>query len=347
MGTFKIVMPLNHTAGDEAECRKIGGKLHTIICNTEEELITATRDADAIMTSTECHPPFTRKVISELSRCKVIHNIGAGYEKLDVPAATDYGICVSFAGDYCAEEVAEHTLALLLACARRVVRLDRAVREGNWGMAAKREMTEVWSPMFRIKGQTLGIIGFGRVGRLVASKASGFGLRVIASDPYVTPERFRELGVEPVTLDDLLSESDFVSINAALSKDNRHLLGREQFQKMKPSAYFINCARAEFTDEEALCRALANGDIAGAGLDLVAEEAVTLGHPFLKLENVVLTAHSAWYSETAIADMKRRVYENIGRVLQGEWPTLFVNPEVKEKFLARWGEHSLAERIVR
>ena len=333
---FKIVMPLNHAAGDEAECRKIGGKLHTIICNTEEELITATRDADAIMTSTECPPPFTRRVISELSRCKVIHNIGAGYEKLDVPAATDYGICVSFAGDYCAEEVAEHTLALLLACARRVVRLDRAVRKGHWGMSAKREMPEIWSPMFRIKGQTLGIIGFGRVGRLVASKAGGFGLRIIAFDPYVPPETFRELGVEPVTLDDLLSESDFVSVNAALSEENRHLLGMAQFQKMKPSAYFINCARAEFADEQALCTALANGDIAGAGLDLVAGEAVTLDHPLLKLENVVLTAHSAWYSETAIAEMKRRVYENIGRVFQGEWPTLFVNPEVKEKFLARW-----------
>jgi D-3-phosphoglycerate dehydrogenase len=336
MMTFKIVMPLNHTAGDEAECRKIGGKLYTIICNTEEELITATRDADAIMTSTECPPPFTRKVIGELSRCRVIHNIGAGYEKLDVPAATDHGICVSFAGDYCAEEVAEHTLALLLACARRVVRLDRTVREGNWGMAAKREMTEVWSPMFRIKGQTLGIIGFGRVGRLVAERARGLGLKIIAFDPYLTPEGFRELKVKPVTLDELLSESDFVSVNAALTEENRNLLGRAQFQKMKKSAYFINCARAEFTDEEALCAALANGDIAGAGLDLVAGEAVTPDHPLLKLENVVLTGHSAWYSETAIAEMKRRVYENIGRVFRGEWPKLFVNPEVKEKFLERW-----------
>ena len=336
--TFKIVMPLNHAAGDAAECRKIGGELHKIICNTEAELIAATRDADAIMTSTECPPPFTRKVIGELSRCRIIHNIGAGYEKLDVAAATDCGICVSFAGDYCAEEVAEHTLALLLACARRVVRLDRAVREGHWGMAAKREMTEVWSPMFRIKGQTLGIIGFGRVGRLVAAKAGGFGLRIIACDPYLPPEMFQELGVEQVTLDDLLTESDFVSVNAALTEENRQLLGREQFRKMKPGAYFINCGRAEFTDEAALVDALANGVIAGAGLDLVVGEAITLGHPLLKLENVVLTAHSAWYSETAIAEMKRRVYENIGRVLHGEWPTLFVNPEVKEKFRARWGK---------
>jgi len=335
---FKIVMPLNHAAGDEAECRKIGGELHTIICNTEEELITATRDADAIMTSTECPPPFTRRVISELSRCRAIHNIGAGYEKIDVAAATDHGICVSFAGDYCAEEVAEHTLALLLTCARRVVRLDRAVRKGLWGMSAKREMPEIWSPMFRIKGQTLGIIGFGRVGRLVAAKASGFGLRIIACDPYVPREVFQELGVEQVALDDLLHESDFVSVNAALTEESRNLLGKAQFQKMKPSAYFINCARAEFTDEAALCDALTNGDIAGAGLDLVAGEAVTLDHPLLKPESVVLTAHSAWYSETAIAEMKRRVYENIGLVLHGEWPKLFVNPEVKEKFLARWGK---------
>jgi D-3-phosphoglycerate dehydrogenase len=335
--TSKVVMPLRHVAGDEEECRRIGGRLYIIPCKTEEELIAATRDADAIMTSMECLPPFNRRVISKLSKCKVIHNIGTGYEKIDVPAATDYGICVSFAADYCAEEVAEHTMALILACARRVVRLDRAVRKGNWGLTAKREKPEIWSPMFRVKGQTLGIIGFGNVGRLVVPRAKGFGLRVITFDPYVPSGPVEEFGAEPVTFDSLLTESDYVSVNAALTEENRYLLGIEQFRKMKPTAYFINCARAEFADEKALYTALADGYIAGAGLDLIEGEKVSLDHPLLKLDNVILTAHSAWYSENSIAEMKRRAYENIGQVFRGEWPTWFINPEVKGKFWERWG----------
>ena len=335
---FKVVITMHHLAGDEEECRKIGGELFTIPSYTEDEVIAATHDADAVITGMECPVPYTRKVISKLEKCKIIHNVGAGYERIDVPAATDYGICVSFPGDYCVEEVAEHSMALLLACARRILRLDRAVRKGNWGFPARHEMLEVWSPMFRIKGQTLGIIGFGRVGRLLVPKAKGFGLRVIAFDPYVPSNVFKESGAESVTLDNLLRESDYVSVNAALTEENRHLLGIEEFRKMKPTAYFINCARAELADEEALYTALANGYIAGAGLDLVKGESISLDHPLLKLENVIFTAHSAWYSEHSISEIKRRGYENIGRVFRGEWPTWFINPEVKEKFLEKWGE---------
>ena len=336
--TFKVVITLLHLAGDEEECRKIGGELFTTPCNTEAELIAATQDADAILTGMECLVPFTRKVISKLNKCKLIHNIGAGYEGIDVQAATDYGICVSFAGDYCSEEVAEHAMALILACARRLTRLDRAVREGKWGFTAKQEMPEIWSPMFQIKGQTLGIIGFGRIGRLIVPKAKGFGLRVIAFDPYLPSNVFKESGVESVTLDRLLSESDYISVNAALTEENRHLLGIEQFRKMKPTAYFINCARADFADEEALYTALTHGYIAGAGLDLVKGESISLDHPLLELENVILTAHSAWYSEHSMSEIKRRAYEHLGQVFRGEWPTWFVNPEVKEKFLERWGK---------
>ena len=270
---FKVVITLHHLAGDEEECRQIGGELFTIPCNTEDELIAATQDADAILTSMECLVPYTRKVISKLKKCKIIHNIGAGYERIDVQAATDYGICVSFPGDYCSEEVAEHSMALILTCARRILRLDKAVRKGNWGFPARHEMLEVWSPIFRIKGQTLGIIGFGRVGRLLVPKAKGFGLRVIAFDPYLPSNVFKESGAESVTLDNLLGESDYVSVNAALTEENRHLLGIEEFRKMKPTAYFINCARAELADEEALYTALANGYIAGAGLDVVLDAA--------------------------------------------------------------------------
>jgi D-3-phosphoglycerate dehydrogenase len=341
---FKVVMTLHHLAGNEEECRKIGGELITIPCYTEDEVIAATHDADAVMTGVECPVSYTRKVISQLKNCRIIHNISTGYERIDIPAATDYGICVSYPADYCSEEVAEHSVALLLACARRILRLDKAVRDGHWGFSARHEMTEIWMPMFRLTEQTLGIIGFGRTGRLVVPKAKGFGLRVIACDPLVPSNVFKESGVESVTLDYLLRESDYVSINAALTPESRHLLGIEQFKKMKPTAYFINCSRAELTDEEALYTALTNGYIAGAGLDLVSKEVFNAGHPLLKLDNVTFTGHSAWYSERSIAEIRRRAYENIGRVFRGEWPTWFLNPEVKEKFLKRWGKAPLAKK---
>jgi len=333
---YKIVMTMNHIGGDKEQARKIGAELSIIPCATEAEVITATRDADAVITGLECPVPYNRNVISRLEKCKIIHNIGAGYERIDVPAATDYGICVSYPADYCAEEVAEHSMALILACARRIPRLDRMVRQGNWGFAAKREKTDIWMPMFRITEQTLGIIGFGRVGRLIVPKARGFGLKVIAYDCYVPASVFEELGVESTTLERVLRESDYVVVSAALTGETYHLLGLEQFKKMKPTAYFINCSRAELADEDALLAALTSGYIAGAGLDVVRGEVITPDHPLLKLENVVITGHSAWYSERSVAEIKERPYINIGRVFRGEWPKWFINPEVKEKFRERW-----------
>ena len=335
---YRIVMTMKHVGGDKEEARKIGAELFIIPCYTEEEVIAATHDADAVITGLECPVPYTRKVISELEKCKIIHNIGAGYERIDVPAATDYGICVSYPADYCAEEVAEHSMALLLSCARRIPRLDRAVRQGGWAFVAKREKTSMWMPIFRIAEQTLGIIGFGRVGRLIVPKAKGFGLRVIAYDRYVPPAVFEQSGVEPVTFDEVLRESDYIVASAALTDETYHLVGVEQFKKMKPTAYFINCARAEIADEDALYTALAEGYLAGAGLDVVKGEAISLDHPLLKLENVIITGHSAWYSERSVAEIKSRPYINIGLVFRGEWPRWFVNPEVKERFLKRWGK---------
>ena len=340
MAFKKVVMtvPPSHVwrhVADEKECRKIGGELYVIPCETEEELIAATQDAEAVIPLW-----LSRKVISKLNKCKLIHNVGTGYDGIDVKAATDYGICVSFPEDYCSEEVSEHVMALILACARKLVRLDRVVRAGSWTVDKHSEeyskITKIWSPTFRIKGQTLGIVGFGRIAHLIVPKAKGFELRIIASDPYVPAEVFNQFGVESVTLDYLLGESDFVSINAVLTKENRHLLGIEEFRKMKPTAYFINCARAGLVDEEALYIALSNGDIAGAGLDLVEGESLSVDHPLLKLDNIIITPHSSYYSEYSNVEIKRRVYEQIGQVFRGEWPTWLVNPEVKEKFLERW-----------
>jgi D-3-phosphoglycerate dehydrogenase len=335
---FKVVMTFSHPAcpHDEGDYRKMGMELAIIPCQTEDELITATRDADAVITTSVQR--FGRRVIENLTRCKLIHNLPTGYEGIDLEAATEHGICVSFAGDYCAEEVAEHTMALVLACARKLLRIDKAVRAGKWDSYQKVEMRQkIWPPMFRLRGQTLGLIGFGRIPRCLVPKAKGLGLRIIAFDPYVTSDIFEESGVESVALDYLLRESDYVSLHAYLTPGTKHILGMDEFRKMKPTAYLINTARGLLIDEQALHIALSQGYIAGAGLDVLETEAVSPEHPLLQLENVIITAHSAFYSEQSNLELGRRPYEEICRIWHGEWPRWLLNPQVKEKFMSRWG----------
>jgi len=332
---FKVVRTIEGAHLDKEKYQEIGAEFVLIPCHTEDEIIAATRDADAVQTYLQ---PFTRRVISNLSRCKLIHNIGTGYEGIDIEAATEYGICVTYPGDYCANEVAEHTVALILACARKLLRLDRAVSEGKWDSHAKEGIRKVWPPMFPVKGQTLGLIGFGRIAREVVPKAKGMGLRIIAFDSYVTSKIFQELGVESVAFDRLLEEADFVSVHSAMTKENKYLLGLEQFKKMKTTAYFINTARAGIVDEQALYNALAQGYIAGAALDVVEGEHVGPDHPLLQLDNMILTGHSAFYSEASISKLKQRPYEEIARIISHEWPLWWLNPEAKENFLKRWGK---------
>jgi len=176
----------------------------------------------------------------------------------------------------------------------------------------------------------------GRIGQQIVPKAKGFGLKVIAFDPFLSPEVFSELNVTSVTFDQLLTQSDFVSLNTGLTTETRNLIGMEQLRKMKRTAYLINCARGELVDEAALCQALEKGYIAGAGLDVVTVEPVALDHPLLKLENVVITPHIGFYSEHAGPRRLQIVFDNLTRIFNGEWPIWFVNPEVKEKFLKKF-----------
>ncbi len=323
---------------DEADYREIGVEFITNPCQTEEEVIGAARDADFVLTF---KVPFTRKVIAQLERCRMIYNIGTGYETIDLEAATEHGICVSYPDAYCSEEVAEHAMALILACARKLLPLDRAVRAGKWDSYEKREIRlKVLPPMFPIRGQTLGLIGFGRIGRKLVPKARGFEMRVIAYDPYVSRDVFAEYGVEAVDLPYLIENSDFVSVHAAFTSDARHMMGAEQFKKMKPTAYLINCARGEFIDEEALCQALSRREIAGAALDVIHGESMPPEHPLLKLDNVIITPHTAYYSEEALGRLRKRPFEEIARMVNGRWPQWLINTEVKKKFEQRQGKQS-------
>jgi D-3-phosphoglycerate dehydrogenase len=262
-----------------------------------------------------------------------------GFDTIDVTAAADYGICVAYPGDYCVDEVAEHAIALLFASARKITRLDRAVREGKWSSFEKREIRKILPPMFRIKGQTLGLVGLGRIGRATAVRARGLGLKVIAFDPYLPQDVFQETGVTSVTLPDLLKQSDFVVIQATFSQGAEHLIGMEQFKQMKPTSYIINTARGAFIDQKALVTALREGYIAGAALDVIEEEpgGIEADHPLLAMDNVIITAHSAYYSEESSVRYIRRIYEAIASIMAGTWPEWLANPAVKENFQKRWG----------
>jgi len=214
-----------------------------------------------------------------------------------------------------------------------------SVRAGKWNSFEKREIRgKVLPPVFQLRGQTLGLIGFGEIGRAVVPKAKGFGLRVIAFDPYLPPDVFEQAEVESVTLDQLLETADFVLIQASYSPQARHMIGMEQFWKMKPTAYIINTARGSFIDEAALYTALSEGYISGAGLDVVeaGPEGICPEHPLLTLDNVIITAHSAYYSEQSTAKYKQRIYEAVTNIINGKWPDWLVNPEVKKNFRKKW-----------
>lgn len=336
---WKIVMSLDlpwWSHLNEETFKEIGGQFSKKQCQTEEDILSLARDADAIITvpSLQSYP---RSVIQKLTRCRLLFGIGIGYEGIDVPAATDQGICVANIADYCLDEVSNHALALLLACSRKLFALDRLVRAGKWTVERPEIRYEVWPKLRRLREQTLGLIGFGRIPRTLVPKAKPLVARILVYDPYVSREVAAEFGVELVELDRLLRESDYISVHAALTGASRHMIGMEQLKKMKPTAYLINTARGEIIDHQALHTALTEGVIAGAALDVVHPEPPDPNDPLLKLDSVIVTGHSAHASVESAAEMRARPREEVIRVLSGGWPRNFVNPQVKDEFTAKWG----------
>lgn len=316
-----------------------GAEVVNIPAKTEDELIEAARDADAIIVAIE---NYSRRVIENLDRCKVIATIGIGYDFIDVAAATEHGIIIVNNWDYCIEEVSDHAASLLLASARKILPLDKAVKAGRWDAPGRPKMhDEILPPVFRVRGQTLGLAGFGNTGYLLATKLQGFGLKIIAHDPYVSHEVAAKANVQLVDFETLVKESDYISIHAALTDETRHMFGIEQFKKMKPTAYLINTARGGLIDEQALYTALSQGLLAGAALDPMDPEPVAPDNPLLKLDNVILTSHMAYYSQESDHEVFLKPPQKIARVLSGEWPERLVNPQVKENFIKRWGKEAI------
>ncbi|MCK5448297.1 MAG: C-terminal binding protein [Gemmatimonadetes bacterium] len=297
---------------------------------SREDFIAGARDADAIITSWGFR--ITREVIERLDRCVVIGVGSVGVDKVDVDAATDAGIVVTNVPDVFIEEVADHTMMLLLACARRLKKVDQFVTDGNW-----RKGRHLLQQVPRLWGQTLGLISFGNVARAVARRAKPFGLHVIAYDPYVAELKMTGEGVEPVSFGELLERSDFVSVHPGHNDETYHMLSTSQFEAMKPTAMLINCGRGATVDEAALIDALKRREIAGAGLDVLEKEPPRPKSPLLQMPNVILTSHVASATTRMRPEARRRVGRDVAMVLRGKWPMSCVNPAVLPKTpLERW-----------
>ena len=301
---------------------------------TEDEFIAAARGADALIAKGR---PITKKIIDGLERCKVIALGSVGADSVDVAAATARGIPVTNVPDTFIEEVADHAMMLILATFRRLLTMDKYVREGRW-----REGRPLLSTFPRLMGQTLGFISFGHVARAVAMRARPFGVHMLAYDPYVEELVMSPYGVEPVGLTELLQRSDIVSNHLPATPDAYHLLTEYHFRQMKPEALFISTGRGPTVDEPALIKALNEGWIAAAGLDVLEKEPPDASNPLLKMDNVILTPHVASASARMDPERRRRVGQELALVLSGRWPRSCVNPSVLEKSgLLRWQPYSM------
>jgi D-3-phosphoglycerate dehydrogenase len=312
----------------------LGVELVEVPPGSEADFILAARHADALYAKGR---PITQTMIDGLERCRVIACGTVGVDIVDVAAATARGIPVTNVPDTFIEEVADHALMLILATYRRLRTMDRFVRDGRWA-----EGRPLLNRFPRLWGQTLGLIAFGHVARAVAARARAFGLRLIAHDPYVDETVMTALDVEPVGLAELLQRADIVSMHAPGTPDARHLLTEAHFRLMKREALFVNTGRGGTVDEAALVKALQEGWIAGAGLDVFQQEPAGPANPLLRMDNVILTPHVASASARMDPERKRRVGREIALVLAGRWPMACVNPAVLERTgLRRWQPYSM------
>ena len=298
-----------------------GLRLRAAHCKTEDEVVDVARDADAIIAQ---YATVGEKAIAALTRCQVIARYGTGVDIVDVDAATRHGILVTnVPNDWCENEVADHAMALLLTLARKIKAYDEATRAGTWRW-------QTGAPIHRLRGSVAGLLSFGAIAQAIASRAAGFGMRVIAHDPYVPDADITAAGATPVSFGELLEQADYLVIQAPLTADTHHLIGEEELRRMKHTAFLINTARGPIVSDDALYRGLREGWIAGAGLDDLEEEPAKQrdwkpANPLLTLPNAVITPHAAYYSEEAIRTVRDFAAHEVVRVLTGQRPLSPVN----------------------
>jgi D-3-phosphoglycerate dehydrogenase len=308
---------------DEKVIYAAGGTLQFCRASSLEDRIALAKPAEVLIASSAA---MKREFLGQLPKLKGIVRLGIGVDSVDLDAATDLGIVVANVPEFCQDEVAEHALGLLLAVTRKIAVADRMTRHGKWVVGVQEHML----PIRRLRGQTLGLIGFGRIAQRLTGMAKALGLRVIATDPYVAPEVAQAAGVTLMPLEELLPQADIVSLHVPLTSETHLLINADTFALMKHGAILINTARGPVVDEVGLEEALADGDLGGAGLDVLETEPPKIPHPLLDFDNVVVTCHYASCSLEAYADLRRTVSEQAAQILRGEFPRHLVNTQVKD-----------------
>ncbi|MFB6224319.1 MAG: C-terminal binding protein [Haloarcula sp.] len=295
----------------------------------DAEVITAeTGDAGALRDAAagtqalvvDVNTPVTATILDALDDLQIVARAGVGIDNIDVPAAAENGVTVTNVPEYCTDEVATHTVTLLLDCIRTLTAYDRDVRDGGWGWERTR-------PVHRVRGRTLGLVSFGPIARRVRDQLRGFDLDVVAYDPYVDTEEMAAADVEKVTLETLYERADYVSLHAPLTDQTAKMIDADALEAMRDNAILVNTGRGGLIDEAALRTALDNETIAAAGLDVLVAEPPTENYPLVGLDNCIVTPHAAWYSEEARDDLNSTVAVNVRDALAGETPPNRIDPD--------------------
>jgi D-3-phosphoglycerate dehydrogenase len=295
---------------------RAGADLRLASQPTPEGIVATAREADALLVT---YAKITGPMIREMKKCRIISRFGIGVDNVDIEAATNAGIVVTKVPDYCIDEVSDHAMALLLSLVRKIPFASARAHAGRWEMPAV-------TPIHRLRGTVLGLVGFGRIPQLVAPKAKAFAIRVVASDPYVPQSVMEQAGVGKVEFAELLKISDYVSIHSPLLPETHHLFSTAVFNQMKPGALIVNTSRGPVVDEAALAAALDAKQIAGAALDVLEQEP-PLNSPLFGRDNVILTPHTSFYSVESLEELQTKAAEEVVRVLSGKPPRNPVNPE--------------------
>jgi D-3-phosphoglycerate dehydrogenase / 2-oxoglutarate reductase len=291
-------------------------------CRTEDKVLELCHDADAIINQ---YAPITRRVIESLTNCKLIARYGVGVDTIDLKAATEMGIAVGNVPDYGIDEVSDHALSLILNVLRKVSYINNKVKQGIWDL-------NLTKPVHRLNETTIGLVGFGNIPRALNEKLQSLKMNVIVSDPYVSDEIMIERNAEPVSLEELCRRADIISVHAPLTDSTKGMIGKAQFELMKDGVKIVNTARGPVIDEAAFIDALKSGKVSAAALDVLENEPISVDHPFLKMEQVVLTPHMAGYSEEAYAELRTKTALAVVDVLiYGQIPRKLVNQEVINK----------------
>ncbi len=278
--------------------------------SSEEDIIKAAENADAILVT---YAKLNENILRSLKNCKAIGRFGIGVDNIDLKVAGELGISVNYVPDYCLDEVSDQAMAMIISMARKIPQSNKLVQSGRWEMPAV-------VPMYRLRGKTVGLIGFGNIPRLMTPKAQAFGFNVIASDPYAPKELFEKYGVESVSMDELYERSDFISVHAPLLPETKGLVNKDAFKKMKDTAIIVNTARGPLINEKDLIEALDKNEIGGAGLDVVETEPLPENSPLIGRDNVILAPHTAFYSVEALEELQTKAASDVARVLNGEEP---------------------------